>query len=287
MQSSPRYVDFDPARVILVDVTGNGAADLIYLTGNGIDVVVNVGGTHFAAPLRLDFTDEGLSRGTPMPTSAAAALAFDLLGDGTRGLLWSFPRADLEPNYFYLPLCSAGRPHLLSAFENGTGGRVEVAYSTSSVQSSEDDANGAPWTDEPPYPVTVVSEIREIDRITHSRLARRFRYRAGYYDRDDRAFRGFASVEETVVGTPARRGSRIVHQFTSGKPASSSEEDKAFARASAGAELTTSHFDLATGALLRRVDRHVETSLVRAFASAVSGLAAPVATARGERIAFA
>jgi hypothetical protein len=285
MRSAPRYADFDPARVLLADLTGNGAADLIYLTGNGVDLAVNVGGSRFADPIRLDFTDEGLSRGTPMPTSAAAALAVDLLGDGTRGVLWSFPRADLEPNYFYLPLCTAGRPYLLAAFDNGTGGRVELLYSTSAVMAAEDEANGTPWTDEPPYPVTVVSEIREIDQITGTRLVRRLRYRDGYYDRDDRGFRGFATVEETVVGTAARRGARIVHRFASGRPSSSSAEDRAVARASAGTELRTAYFDLATGALLHRVDLQVETSLVRAFETGTA-VADRLLTTNGERVAF-
>lgn len=290
MANSPRWADFEPDRVILADLTGTGAADLVYLTGNGLEIILNCGGTAWAEPIHLDFRDTGLSRGIPMPSSAAAALVVDLLGDGTRGLLWSFERADLEPNYFFLPLAAAGKPFLLRGLENGTGGRLEVDYTTSSLQAAEDEAQGRPWAEEPPYPVTLVGELREIDLVTGDRLVRRLRYRDGYYDRDDRELRAFGTVEETVVGTATRRGSRLVHQFGLGRPTSSAPADKAQARALAGMEIRTDHHDLETGALLRRIDRYHEVAPVHSWVTGPGGavtLGPPLTTTDGAPIVMA
>ncbi|MDX3775900.1 toxin TcdB middle/N-terminal domain-containing protein [Streptomyces europaeiscabiei] len=286
MRAAPRWSNFEPDRVIVADVTGNGMADLVYLTGNGVALALNRGGDRFSPIIQLDFAD-GLSRGLPMPTSERGTLVVDLLGDGTKGLLWSLARADVEPNYFFLPLCAAGQPGLLTAIDNGTGGRVELQYTTSSRQSAEDELGGRPWSDEPPYPVTVVDEIREIDRVTGARLVRQFRYRDGFYDRQDREFRGFGRVEETVLNSSVRKGCRIVHEFATGKPTSAAPADRARARALAGAELRTSHHDLRTGALLRRTVRQLEVMLIHEWSAAGVPAATPLTTAAGEQVAFA
>ncbi|HEX3650333.1 MAG TPA: toxin TcdB middle/N-terminal domain-containing protein, partial [Pseudonocardiaceae bacterium] len=284
MVAAPRWRDFDPERVMVADVTGNGMADLVYLTGNGLDLAFNRGGDQFGPVVRLDFTDVGVARGMPMPTSERGTLVVDLLGDGTKGLLWSLARADVEPNYFYLPLCAGGQPGLLTAIDNGIGGRVEIRYSTSARQSAQDELAGQSWHDEPPYPVTVVEELTELDQVTGARLVRRFRYRDGFYDRREREFGGFGQVEETVLPDPARQGCRIVHEYATGKPASDAAADRATARALAGAELSTSHYDLATGALLRRTVRQFDARLVPNFPP---GVGAAVTTLTGDRIAFA
>ena len=88
----------------------------------------------------------GLTHGVPMPNATDGLLALDFLGDGTRGLLWSFRRQDIEPNYFYLPLCAAGKPFLLARIDNGMGGSVEVEYATSAELAAADEAAGNPWT---------------------------------------------------------------------------------------------------------------------------------------------
>ncbi|HEU5319637.1 MAG TPA: toxin TcdB middle/N-terminal domain-containing protein, partial [Methylomirabilota bacterium] len=291
MAGSPRLAEFDPARAVLADLTGNGAADLLYVHGNGVEIFLNCGGHRFAAPLRVDFGDVGVTRGTPMPTAADALLVVDLLGEGARGLLWSFRRADTEPNYFFLPLAAARQPYLLGWVENGTGGRVEIDYTTSSALSAADEAGGAPWRDEPPYPVTVMAEVREIDRLTGARVVRSFRYRDGYFDRADRQFRGFARVEERILGSAARRGLRVVHEFADGKPAADTALDRARARASAGLERRTRHYDLATGALLQDAIRHHEVEPVRDWQPAAGGAwtpRAPLTTQPdGEPIVFA
>src|SRR5205807_1312599 len=95
MAAAPRWSDFDPERVVVADVTGNGLADLVYLTGNGLALALNRGGDRFGPVIPLDFSDVGLSRGQPMPTSERGTLVVDLLGDGTKGLLWSLPRVDV------------------------------------------------------------------------------------------------------------------------------------------------------------------------------------------------
>jgi RHS repeat-associated protein len=286
MALAPRWHEFDPERVIVADVTGNGMADVTYLTGNGVAVALNVGGDRFSAVIWLDFSDEGLSRGMPMPASERGTLVVDLLGDATKGLLWSLDRVDVEPNYFYLPLCSSGQPGLLTAIDNGIGGRVELQYSTSSRQSADDELRGHPWTDEPPYPVTVVDEVREIDAITGTRLVRQFRYGDGYYDRRDREFRAFGQVVETLLDSPDRKGTRIVHEYDLGKPQSSSAADRARARALAGVEQRTSRYDLNSGALLHRTVRQMEVMLVQEW-SPTGSSTGPLTTASGENVAFA
>ena len=193
---------------------------------------------------------------------------------------------DVEPNYFFLPLCAAGQPGLLTASTTGlAAGRAAVHHVI--AESAEDELGGQPWSDEPPYPVTVVDEVREIDRVTGARLVRQFRYRDGFYDRRDREFRGFGRVDETVLDSSARKGCRIVHEFATGKPASAAPADRARARALAGAELRTSHHDLRTGALLRRTVRQLEVMLIRDWSAAGVPAAAPLTTAAGEQIAFA
>ncbi len=271
MLNAPRFAGFDPRCLVFADLTGNGSADLIYVHANGVEIALNVGGERFADPLRVDFNDHGLTHGFPMPTGAEGLLVVDFLGDGVRGLLWSFQRQDTEPNYFFLPLSASGKPYLLTHVDNGIGGRIEVNYTTSSLLAAEDESAGYPWEDTPPYPVTVVSKVREIDCITGAYTERYFRYRNGYFDRIDHNFRGFSVVAERIRGNDYRRGLMIYHRFASGKPTSDTPLERARARALAGSEVRTTHSDLASDSVLSEVVREFDVHEVQIWRTVAGG----------------
>ena len=181
---------FDQRRVRLADVDGTGAADLIYLHGDGTRLYLNQSGNGFSEP-------HTLPRGFPRPDSLAHVMVADLLGRGTACLVWSSPLpGDAGRQLRYLDLMAEGKPYLLTEVDNNLGGQTRVSYAPSTRFYLEDQAAGRPWVTRLPFPVQVVERVETIDRINHNRFTIRYAYHHGYYDGVEREFRGFGLVEK-------------------------------------------------------------------------------------------
>ncbi|MGC4064896.1 MAG: toxin TcdB middle/N-terminal domain-containing protein [Polyangiaceae bacterium] len=111
--------------------------------------------------------------------------------------MWSssLPSAANQPIY-YIDLMGGSKPHLLSTVTNNMGARTRITYDTSTGHYLRDKAEGLRWLTRLNFPVQVVDHIVHEDLVTKSELSVRYRYHHGYFDGEEREFRGFACVEQ-------------------------------------------------------------------------------------------
>ncbi|MFD2175321.1 SpvB/TcaC N-terminal domain-containing protein [Rhodobacter lacus] len=179
---------FDPARLLLADIDGTGAADLLYAGRDGIRLWRNPAGNGFLPPLTLP---------NPMPEHPGGAALVDLLGQGTACLIWtSDAPAHAETPLQYMDLMRGTVPNRLVGYDNGMGLSVALSYTPSTTFWREDQAAGRPWVGTLPFPVHCVSRVETRDAIAGTAFASRYRYSHGYYDPADREFRGFGRVDQ-------------------------------------------------------------------------------------------
>jgi RHS repeat-associated protein len=180
---------FDYKRIRLADIDGTGAADIIYLHRDGVRLYFNQSGNSWSKPQVL-----GLFPRVDDLVSIALA---DLLGNGTACLVWSSPLpGDTHRPMRYVKLMGEHKPHLLVKTVNNLGAETHVGYAPSCKFYLQDKQNGKPWITRLPFPVHVVERVETYDRISRNRFVSRFRYHHGYFDAEEREFRGFGMVEQ-------------------------------------------------------------------------------------------
>ena len=191
MRRSPRLPDgHDPRRVLLGDLDGDGAADLVYVDDGRVLLWGNQSGNAWTEqPVTIT--------GTPNVVDTDAIQLSDLHGTGMAGLLFSRAadgsgRAHLR----FLDLTGGVKPHLLVAMDNHLGALTRVTYRPSTAEYLRDQADPATrWRTTLPFPVQVVSQVEVVDAFSGGRLTTHYRYHHGYWDGVEREFRGFAMVE--------------------------------------------------------------------------------------------
>ncbi|MEN8651601.1 SpvB/TcaC N-terminal domain-containing protein [Streptomyces sp. 21So2-11] len=191
MRRSPRLPDgYDPRRVLLADVDGDGAADLIFVDHGRVLLWGNRSGH--------EWTDEPVTvRGTPDVVGTDSVQPCDLYGSGTAGLLFS--RTDDgsgRPHLRFLDFTGGVKPHLLDLMDNHLGAMTRVTYAPSTQEYLRDQRDPATrWRTTLPFPVQVVTRVEVTDAISGGRATTDYRYHHGYWDGAEREFRGFARVE--------------------------------------------------------------------------------------------
>ena len=203
MRNSPRFEDavlfpgigFDPERLLIADVDGDGVADLVYVSSGHITVWINQNGNAWSDPIVI--------HGTPPVTDAAAVRAADMLGTGTEGILWTYEfDAFVDSTYKFLDLTGGIKPYVLGQMDNHMGAVTRVSYAPSTRFYLEDDTRRATrWRTPLPFPVQVVARVEVIDEISHGKLTTEYRYHHGYWDGVEREFRGFGMVEQLDTET--------------------------------------------------------------------------------------
>jgi RHS repeat-associated protein len=191
MRRSPRLPDgHDPRRVLLGDLDGDGAADLVYVDDGRVLLWGNQSGNAWTEqPVAIT--------GTPNVVDTDAIQLSDLHGTGMAGLLFSRAadgsgRAHLR----FLDLTGGVKPHLLVAMDNHLGALTRVTYRPSTAEYLRDQADPATrWRTTLPFTVQVVSQVEVVDAFSGGRLTTHYRYHHGYWDGLEREFRGFAMVE--------------------------------------------------------------------------------------------
>lgn len=193
---------FDPRRIRLTDIDGSGTTDIIYLHPDGVRLYFNQSGNSWGQPQSLHVF--------PPVHELATIAPVDLLGTGTACLVWSSPSpAETSRQMRYVKLMSAGKPHLLVRAINNLGAETRVHYAPSTKFYLRDKRIGKPWTTRLPFPVHVVERVETVDYISRNRFTTRYSYHHGYFDGNEREFRGFAMVEQwdseeldTLAGEP-------------------------------------------------------------------------------------
>ena len=91
---------------------------------------------------------------------------------------------------------SGRKPHLLTHARNNLGAETNIGYAASTRFYLADKAAGKPWITHLPFPVHVVERVETFDRIGRNRFVTRYAYHHGYFDGEEREFRGFGMVEQ-------------------------------------------------------------------------------------------
>jgi RHS repeat-associated protein len=206
LQNSPALpFNFDPERLFLYDVDGDGCADFIYLDTGSVTVWFNQGGQSISDPLVLNY----------MPAAAPADVRLcDFNGAGTAGILYSnVPNGPSARGYFYLDLCGGVKPYLLTTIDNGLGMRTSITYSSSTQYAIEAAAGGNPWTTFHPFPVQVVASIQTQDLVTGESSNVTHNYHECRYDPGLKTFLGFRVVESVTAGDASVPAQRLVNTY--------------------------------------------------------------------------
>jgi len=182
------YDEFNASRVLLADLDGSGAADLIYMEAERLRIFMNHAGSGFAQT-SIDLPwPEGLAHDALWQVTSA-----DLQGLGCSSLVVTLPH--MSPRHWRYDFVDA-KPYLLNRSCNNMGCSASVNYRSSAQEwLDEKREQQAAGVENPvsglPMAMHLVHEQIQHDEITGNTLTQLLSYRGGYYDRFEREFRGF------------------------------------------------------------------------------------------------
>lgn len=192
MDNAPHFDNpdqFDHKRIRLADIDGSGTTDIIYLHRDGVRLYFNQSGNGWSKAQPLN--------AFPPVDDLVSIVAADLLGNGTVCLIWSSPLSgDARRPMRYVNLMGGHKPHLLVKTINNLGTETVVRYAPSTKFYLQDKRDGRPWITRLPFPVHVVERTETRDHISRNRFTTRYAYHHGYFDGEEREFRGFGMVEQ-------------------------------------------------------------------------------------------
>ncbi|MGW2195364.1 toxin TcdB middle/N-terminal domain-containing protein, partial [Streptosporangium sp. NPDC001682] len=206
MEDAPRLRSA-PSSLLLVDLDGDGCADLARVDADGVTVWLNRSGQGWSPPHADPLVPP------PIPGTLRAA---DTVGNGTAALVWNSPRSGGEAYVAYETVLETP-PYLLTTVDNGAGLESQITYRSSVQDALRDRRAGRPWRTYLPFPVTVVAGTREHDTVTGRTAESRYAYSDGHYDPVTRQFQGFGRVEKREAGDASRPDSRTVLHFHIGE----------------------------------------------------------------------
>ena len=193
MDHAPRFDhpdQFDHKRIRLADIDGTGTTDIIYLHRDGVRLYFNQSGNSWSAAAAAAASSRAW-------TTWSSIVPTDLLGNGTACLVWSSPLpGDARRPMRYVDLMGGQKPHLLVKTINNLGAETRVQYAPSTKFYLQDKRDGKPWITRLPFPVHVVERVETYDHISRNRFVTRYAYHHGYFDGEEREFRGFGMVEQ-------------------------------------------------------------------------------------------
>jgi len=180
---------FDGRRIRLADIDGSGAADIVYLGSDSVQLYFNRSGNGYG-PARVLAHFQ-------LEDSASQVSVLDLLGNGTACLVWSSSLpGNARRQMCYIDLMGGQKPHLLVRETNNLGAASVVYYAPSTRFYVADKLAGTPWVTRLPFPVQVVERIETYDYLSRNLFVTRYSYHHGYYDGVEREFRGFGRVDQ-------------------------------------------------------------------------------------------
>ena len=191
MANSPRFpFGYDPRRILIGDVDGDGLSDLLYVEDRKVTLWINQSGNGWSAPIEI--------LGTPPVSDLDATRVIDLLGSGISSVLWTKDATSArQDHYLFLDLTGGSKPYLLNEMNNNMGAITKVGYKPSTTFYLDDEAlTGRRWRTPLPFPVQVVALVEVIDDVSKGKLTTEYRYHHGYWDGVEREFRGFGMVEQ-------------------------------------------------------------------------------------------
>lgn len=185
---------FDQRRIRLADIDGSGLVDILYLTGQGVQIYLNQSGNSWdQQPILSTF---------PRIDNLSTVSTVDLLGNGTACLVWSSPlHGDARSTIRYIDLMGGQKPHLLIKTKNNLGAETKIDYAPSTKFYLQDKQAGKPWITKLPFPVHCVQKVTVTDKWRRTEFSSTYSYHHGYFDGIEREFRGFGRVEQVDIET--------------------------------------------------------------------------------------
>lgn len=210
VMSSPPIlpVGVDPRRVALVDLDGNGCADLLLVDDGRVTWWPNCGGDHFMLPRVVDH----------LPTQAMSDVRVaDALGTGVPALVFSVDTPAGGARWLALDLLGSSRCGLLKSIDNGLGLTTTISYGNSAQEAARDRSHGDGWMSRLPVVLSVVAATQVADAATGRVERVEYQYHEGRYDTVLRELCGFGRVDQDEIGdlaVPTLRTTRWFHQGT-------------------------------------------------------------------------
>jgi len=204
----------------LVDLDGDALADVVFVAPGEVRVWRNMNGRSVAPFLRIGSNPGALAveglRGAELPrTLDGVRTRFaDLNGNGSTDVVF----IDASGRMTYLELFPV-RANLLVSIRNGIGALTTLTYGDSTQHMLRGD-----WTTRLPNPTQTLDAIEstvESDGLRFAAVERQtFEYADGYYDSEERQFRGFQRVfARTDVGDdPSAEALESENLFDVGAP---------------------------------------------------------------------
>jgi len=180
----------------LTDITGDGLVDLVIerAAPNTLWYWVNQG--NYTLSTRKQIT------GMPSVYGINPTIRWaDINGNGTIDLIYADSSATPR-----MQAVDMGRligngfdQNMLIAIDNGIGLQTRIDYRPSTDFLLADRAQGRAWPDPLPFSVKMVSQV-SFHVSPGLSYTNRYQYHEGYYDAEEKEFRGFAWVEQIQVG---------------------------------------------------------------------------------------
>ena len=176
---------FNPKYLRLADIDGSGPIDLIYLGKNDFRVWMNQNGNSWSESPHI------ISAFPPIHNMVDVSV-LDFLGTGTACIVYSTGIGN-QPMW-YIDLMNGKKPNLLKGYRNNFGMEVSVEYKSSTHYYLEDKKEGKDWITRLPFPVHCVDKLTLEDKVRQTIFTTSYRYSHGYFDHEEREFRGFGKV---------------------------------------------------------------------------------------------
>ncbi len=189
----------------LGDLNNDGLADVILPDSRQVSYWLNKGDNSFTA--RINIPNQGTNNFPVLNTRTTVNLA-DMDGDGALELLYS----QADGSFEYIDFFTGPQPNLLTGIDNGLGRSYEIHYKSSTDDYIADQGTANAWKTTIPFPVQVVSQVTVHDANSGAAYVTDYHYRNGYYDGEQKEFRGFAEVIETQHGDESAP-TMVTHYF--------------------------------------------------------------------------
>lgn len=199
-------------KMTLIDLNGDGLSDIAYAPAyaDKIHYWLNKDSHGFDGPFEIT--------GVPVRLNDTRVQPADMNGNGTIDLLWNYPEGssgNQDKIWQYLELCPEEKPNLLKTVTNGIGKTITFHYSDTTQESIRDKEAGEPWERGVPAPVTVLSGFDVADgrgNLYQTEIA----YHDGYYDGEEKEFRGFERAEKREMGDATIPDQVMEYRFDTG-----------------------------------------------------------------------
>ncbi len=210
--SNPPFGVSDESRLLIADVNGDGMSDALYVGTGQVFVWINLG-LHPESPAVGRFA-EPFKVSAPYTDSFTVFRQADMNGNGSTDILWNTHPGGGDQTFAYLDFAPGEQPYQLKTITNGIGKTTTISYRSSVEDMIRDRDAGKPWSKSVPFPVPVVAKVENDDGL--NTYTTEFYYHDGYYDGNEKEFRGFAQAEKKETGDVSAPDLFMAYQFDTG-----------------------------------------------------------------------